>query len=88
MDRFPQRYLNAVDLDKLGLSERQVKAVLYIKEHAKITNAEYQKINSVSKPTDTRDLAELTDTYKILKNTGFGAGSVYEFNCLIIGSIP
>jgi ATP-dependent DNA helicase RecG len=65
-------------LDKLGLSERQVKAVLYVKEHAKITNAEYQKINSVSKPTATRDLAELTDTYKILKNTGFGAGSVYE----------
>ncbi|MEN6569636.1 MAG: hypothetical protein ABFC18_06475 [Rikenellaceae bacterium] len=45
----------------------QIKIVLYVKEHVKITNAEYQKINSVSKTTATRDLAELTDTYKILE---------------------
>ena len=49
-----------------------------MKERGKITNSEYQTINLVAKPTATRDLAELTDTYKILKNTGFGAGSIYE----------
>jgi ATP-dependent DNA helicase RecG len=65
-------------LQKLGLNERQIKAVLYVKEKGKITNSEYQTLNSVAKPTATRDLSELTDTYKILKNTGFGAGSIYE----------
>ena len=65
-------------LQKLGLNERQIKAVLYVKERGKITNSEYQALNSVAKPTATRDLSELTDTYNILKNTGFGAGSIYE----------
>ena len=72
-DRFTEE-----QLQKLGLNERQIKAVLYVKEKEKITNGEYQTINSVAKPTATRDLSELTDTYKILKNTGFGAGSIYE----------
>jgi ATP-dependent DNA helicase RecG len=64
-------------LVKLGLNQRQIKAVLYVKDKGRITNKEYQEINSVAKPTATRDLFELTDTYKILKNSGFGAGSVY-----------
>jgi hypothetical protein len=38
----------------------------------------YQEINSVAKPTATRDLSELTDTYKIFKNSGVDAGSIYE----------
>ena len=39
---------------------------------------EYQKINLVAKPTASRDLSKLTDIYKVFKNSGFGAGSVYE----------
>ncbi|MDR0604586.1 MAG: putative DNA binding domain-containing protein [Bacteroidales bacterium] len=62
----------------LGLNDRQIKATLYVKEKGRITNSEYQTLNSVSKPTATRDLTELTETYKILKNNGLGAGSVYE----------
>jgi ATP-dependent DNA helicase RecG len=65
-------------LKQSGLNERQIKAILYVKDRGKITNSEYQTINSVAKPTATRDLSELVDTYKILKNTGFGAGSIYE----------
>ncbi|MDR2823974.1 MAG: putative DNA binding domain-containing protein [Prevotellaceae bacterium] len=72
-DRFSKE-----QLEKLGLNERQMKAVEYVKKKGKITNSEYQTINSVAKPTATRDLSELTDIYKILKNTGFGAGSIYE----------
>ena len=71
-DRFSEE-----ELQKLRLNDRQIKAVLYVKERGKITNKEYQEINSVAKPTATRDLSELTDTYKILKNSGVGAGSVY-----------
>jgi ATP-dependent DNA helicase RecG len=66
------------ELQKLGLNARQIKAVQYVKEKGKITNSEYQEINEVSKPTATRDLSELTDTYKILKNSGIGAGSIYK----------
>ena len=72
-DRFSEE-----ELQKLGLNDRQVKAVLYVKEKGRITNGEYQEISSVAKPTATRDLSELTDTYQIFKNTGFGAGSFYE----------
>lgn len=69
-------------LAKLGLNERQMKAVEYVKEKGKITNKEYQELNSVAKTTATRDLAELVEKFNIFKNTGKGAGSFYE----IIGS--
>jgi ATP-dependent DNA helicase RecG len=65
-------------LKNLGLNERQVKAVLYVKEKGKITNGEYQEINDVSKRTATSDLSELVQKYEILKNTGIGAGSYYK----------
>lgn len=48
-------------LQKMGLNERQIKAVLYVKENGSIVNAIYQKINSTTKPTATRDLRELID---------------------------
>ncbi|USS41049.1 helix-turn-helix domain-containing protein [Thermococcus aggregans] len=46
-------------LRKLGLSERQIKAVLYVKEKGSITNKEYQELFKVSRQTATRDLSEL-----------------------------
>jgi ATP-dependent DNA helicase RecG len=70
-------------LAKLGLNPRQIKAVLYAKENGKITNKEYQEINSVKKATATRDMSELVERYGVLANIGKGAGSYYE----IIGSI-
>lgn len=75
---FRKDIYNAVDLGRLGLSERQIKAVLYVKEKGKITNAEYQTLNSVSKRTATNDLSELVDKYQLINNIGFGAGSYYE----------
>jgi ATP-dependent DNA helicase RecG len=66
-------------LQQLGLNERQVKAILYTKEYGKITNAEYQEINNISRRTATRDIAELVDKFKILGQTGStGAGSYYK----------
>jgi ATP-dependent DNA helicase RecG len=69
-------------LKDLGLNDRQIKAVLFVKENGKITNSEYQKINNVSKRTATNDLTELVGKYKLANNVGFGAGSFYE---LIMG---
>jgi len=46
-------------LRKLGLNERQVGAVLYVKEKGSITNKEYRELFGVSRQTATRDLSEL-----------------------------
>ena len=65
-------------LRKLGLSERQIKAVLYVKENGKITNREYQKINNCSRNTASNDLKKLV-LKGVLKESGKkGAGSYYE----------
>ena len=70
--------LTEEQLTKLGLNSRQVKAVLYVKENGKITNADYQKLFGVSKATATRDLTELTDKFDLLEKVGqTGAGTFY-----------
>ena len=80
---FFKKILSKEILIEKDLNERQLKAVEYIKENIKITNSEYQKLNFVSKATATRDLTELVEKYKILKNEGkVGAGTVYT----LIGS--
>jgi len=53
-DIYTEEYLR-----NLGLNERQIKAVMYVKEKGKITNKEYQEEFAVSKATATRDLTEL-----------------------------
>lgn len=58
-------------LQELGLNDRQIKAVLYVKEKGKITNSEYQMWNNVSKATATRDLTELINR-KIIFLQGSG----------------
>jgi ATP-dependent DNA helicase RecG len=68
----------AVDLTKLGLSERQIKAVLYVKEKGKITNSEYQEINNCSRATAYRDLTELAQNDILLFNDIAGAGANYQ----------
>ena len=66
-------------LSKLGLNDRQVKAVLFVKENGKITNKEYQELNSTSERTASRDLIGLIEK-AILKNSEVkGAGSFYFF---------
>ncbi len=61
-------------LKEMELSERQIKAVLYVKENGKITNGEYRKLNNVSKPTATRDLLYLQENgmFKQVGKTGKG----------------
>ncbi len=75
--------LDKSKLIELGLNNRQISAVEYLKENLKISNSEYQKLNSISKATATRDLTELVDKYKLLKRHGeVGVGTVY----VLIGS--
>ncbi|MBK9486409.1 MAG: putative DNA binding domain-containing protein [Chitinophagaceae bacterium] len=65
-------------LTKLGLNDRQVKAIIFVKEKGKISNADYQELFSVSKATATRDLTELLDKFALLEKVGqTGAGTTY-----------
>jgi len=49
------------DIEKLGLNERQKKAIDYVIKHTDITNKEYQKVNNTTRYTATRDLTDLVD---------------------------
>jgi len=56
---FRKNTLNEEDLRAKGLNERQIKAVLYVKEKGQITNKEYQVINETNRRTALRDLDDL-----------------------------
>jgi ATP-dependent DNA helicase RecG len=56
----------------------KIKAVLYVKEKGKITNKEYQEINEISRQMATNELHNLTNSFKLLINKGYGAGSYFE----------
>jgi ATP-dependent DNA helicase RecG len=61
----------------MELNERQIKAVVYVKEKGRITNKEYQEIAGVSKPTASRELAMLVSR-KVLEQQGItGKGTFY-----------
>lgn len=71
------------NLKDMGLNDRQVKAILYLKEKKQITNKIYQDLFKVSKATATRDLSNLSEKFKLLERAGdIGAGTTYK----IIGS--
>src|SRR5665648_187243 len=56
-DVYAEEYLHS-----LNLNERQIKAVMYVKEKGQITNTEYQEICKTSNRTASRDLAELVSS--------------------------
>ena len=68
---------NEQSLKELGLNDRQVKAVLYVKEKRKITNKEYQEINQISDRTASRELEELTKLF-VFKRIGDKKATIYE----------
>ncbi len=65
------------NLRKMGLNERQIKSVIYVKEKGKITNKEYQELNKTTKKTASRDLSDLVEK-GILEQIGeTGKGTHY-----------
>jgi ATP-dependent DNA helicase RecG len=62
----------------LGLNERQIQAMKYVKENGKITNRGYQTNYNVARNTATRDLAELVEKGLLKSSKSKGAGSFYE----------
>ena len=64
-------------LQAMGFSERQIQALLYVKERGRISNREYQELIGVSKRTASRDLDNLVQK-DVLKRVGeTGKGTYY-----------
>ncbi len=75
---FRKNIYNSEYLEKLGLNQRQIEAILFVQSKGKISNKDYQKIAKCSRNTATNDLKELVNK-KILKSSEIsGAGSFYE----------
>jgi len=74
-DKYTDKYLR-----KLGLNERQIKAIEYLKKNNIITNEIYRKIAETSKPTASRDLHELTKKEILVKIGTTGKGTEYVLN--------
>ncbi len=70
-DIYTEEYLR-----KLGLNERQIKAVMYVKEKGKITNKEYRELNSISDEGARIDLSRLVEM-DILEQKGSGRSVHY-----------
>ena len=71
-DIYTEEYLRG-----LKLNERQIKAVMYVKEKGKITNKEYQEVCSTSERTATRNLSQLV-SIKLFEQIGVtGKGTEY-----------
>jgi ATP-dependent DNA helicase RecG len=68
-DVYTQEYLQ-----QMGLNERQIKVITYVKENGKITNKKYQQIANTTKKTASRDLMDLVEKgiFQQIGTTGKG----------------
>jgi len=73
---FRKDILTEEHLRSLGLNERQIRAVLYVKEHGQITNIDYQRLAQTSRETAKRDLADLV-ARSLLTRRGTGRNVYY-----------
>ena len=69
---------NQKNLGKLGLNERQIKAVMYVKEKGKITNTEYQILCKLKKRQTTDDLKYLEKKNIFIRIGSTGKGTYYR----------
>ena len=65
------------NLRKMRLNERQIKAVMYVKQTGKITNREYQQVCNTSERTATRDLSALVSIGLFEQKGITGSGTEY-----------
>ncbi|MCY4561963.1 MAG: putative DNA binding domain-containing protein [Flavobacteriaceae bacterium] len=70
-------YLSEEQLKQLGLSNRQINAIRYVKERGKITNREYQSINNIGKTTATNELTQLIELNFLVPSKTKGRGTKY-----------
>ncbi|MEA2055713.1 MAG: transcriptional regulator, partial [Candidatus Thermoplasmatota archaeon] len=66
----------------MGLNERQVKAVMYVKEKRRITNKEYREINDISRQMATIELSNLVKKEIFVRKGKAGKGIAYQLTKL------
>jgi ATP-dependent DNA helicase RecG len=74
-------YYTEERLREIGLNDKQIKAVMYVKEKGKITNREYQELNFVSNKTAYLELSD------IIKKNIFsveGSGRTVAYNLKVM----
>lgn len=76
-DTYTEEYLH-----KLGLNERQIKAVMYVKEKEKIANKEYQELTKISRQMATIDLMDVVKKGVFTKIGKSGKGIAYQLTKL------
>lgn len=64
-------------LDGLGLNDRQIKAVRYVKENGEIASGKYQEMTGVEARTATRDLVDLVEK-QVFTKRGEKRSAVYR----------
>jgi len=69
-------------LRKMGLNERQITAIMYVKEKGKITNKDYQNLTGISRQMATIDLNQLVEKRILIKMGKAGAGIAYKLTKL------
>ena len=69
--------LSLEQLRLLDLNDRQIKAILFLKDNIKITNSDYQTLCEVSERTALRDLDHLV-SLKILQKSGDKKSTKYK----------
>jgi ATP-dependent DNA helicase RecG len=69
-------------LRKMGLNERQVRAVLYVKAKGRSSSKEYQELTQVSRQMASIDLSELVKRGVFNRLGKAGRGSTYELTKL------
>jgi ATP-dependent DNA helicase RecG len=70
-------------LQELELSERQLKAIAFVKSQGHISNTEYQDVTGVSKRTATRKLNELMSKDVLVSEGGSrGRGRLYRLKTI------
>ncbi|MBB5647663.1 ATP-binding protein [Pedobacter cryoconitis] len=71
-ESYSKEYLN-----QIGLNERQIKAVEYLRDAQELTNAKYQEINNIGKSISAVELQELIDKGVVNK---IGKGKLTKYS--------
>lgn len=74
---FTKDTYNKERLLQMGLTDRQIQAILLVKQKGSITNKEYQELTRASRRTATRDLSELVER-GLLEQAGRTKGADYR----------
>lgn len=75
---FRKDRLSEEQLRRLGLNERQIQAILHLKDTGAVSNSEYQRLTGAEKRTASRDLSDLVERGILERVGATGRGTRYR----------